>query len=59
MNHLTKFFDDKELTIFDDGEPKFLLKDLCNILDLGQVAGVKRRLEDDVIWNHPIEDRLG
>lgn len=46
-------------TIQENGEPLFALKDVCLILELGQVAGVKRRLEDDVISNHPIEDRLG
>src|SRR5690625_1208432 len=60
MNRLTKIFDGYELTIIDDkGEPKFLLRDVCKILGLGQVAGVTRRLDDDVIWNHPIEDSLG
>lgn len=56
---LQKMFEGHELTIFDDGEPKFLLRDVCKILGLGQVAGVTRRLDDDVIWNHPIEDSLG
>lgn len=46
-------------TINEDGEPKFLLKDLCEILEVGHVATVKRRLEDDVVSNHPIEDSLG
>jgi len=60
MNQLTKMFGSHKLTIIDDkGEPKFLLRDVCKILGLGQVAGVTRRLEDDVIWNHPIEDSLG
>src|SRR5690625_2179640 len=60
MNQLTKMFDGHELTIIDDkGDPKFLLRDVCKILGLGQVSGVTRRLDDDVIWNHPIEDSLG
>lgn len=60
MNQLTKMFDGQNLTIIDDqGNPKFLLKNVCDILGLGQVAGVKRRLEDDVISNHPIQDSLG
>lgn len=60
MNQLTKMFDGQDLTIIEiEGEPKFLLKDLCSILELGQVAGVKRRLDDDVISNHPIKDSLG
>lgn len=59
VEHFSKVFNGKELRIFNDGEPKFLLRDLCDILGLGQVAGVKRRLDDDVIYNHPIEDSLG
>lgn len=60
MNQLTKMFDGQNLTIVEsNNEPNFLLKDVCNILELGQVAGVKRRLGDDVISNHPIKDSLG
>lgn len=60
MNQLTKVFEKQDLTIIEsDGDFHFLLRDLCDILGLGQVAGVKRRLEDDVISNHPIQDRLG
>lgn len=60
MNQLTKVFEDQNLTIVEvEGNFHFLLRDLCSILGLGQVAGVKRRLEDDVISNHPIQDRLG
>ncbi|SFM44181.1 phage antirepressor KilAC domain-containing protein [Salibacterium qingdaonense] len=42
-----------------DGDPYFLLKDVCEILELGQVAGVKRRLDKDVISNHPLETSGG
>lgn len=60
MNQLTKMFENQNLTIITNGEShEFLLRDLCNILELGQVAGVKRRLDDDVISNHPIQDSLG
>jgi len=60
MNQLTKVFDEQELTIVEnDGEPTFLLKDVCNILELGQVAGVKRRLDKDVISNHPLQTAGG
>ncbi|WP_146139959.1 phage antirepressor KilAC domain-containing protein [Salsuginibacillus halophilus] len=41
------------------GEPYFALVDLCEVLDLGQASAVKRRIEDDVISNHPIEDSIG
>lgn len=46
-------------TVEKDGQPWFVLKDVCEVLDLDQVAGVKRRLSDDVISNHPIPDTLG
>lgn len=60
MNQLTKLFDGQELRIAgDELNPLFLLKDVCSILGLEQVAGVKRRLDDDVISNHPIQDALG
>lgn len=41
-------------TIEKGNEPWFVLKDVCEVLDLGQVAGVKRRLAEDVITNHPL-----
>jgi prophage antirepressor-like protein len=60
MNLISKMFEGSKLTIIaNNGEPVFLLKDVCSILELGQVAGVKRRLSDDVISNHPIIDALG
>jgi anti-repressor protein len=60
MNQLTKMFDNSELTIYEqNGQAEFLLKDLCNILELGQVAGVKRRLDKDVISNHPLKTKGG
>ncbi len=59
MNQLTKIFEYQQLTIIEsEGEPKFLLKDVCNILELGHVATVTRRLEDDVVSKHPIQDSL-
>ena len=60
MNKLTKIFDGQNLMIVEnDGEPKFLLKDVCNILELSNPRQVKTRLEDDVISNYPIQDSLG
>lgn len=60
MNQLTKMFEGKELTIIEKGnEPHFLLRDVCNILGIGHVATVRKRLEDDVVSNHPIKDNLG
>ncbi|WP_054859114.1 phage antirepressor KilAC domain-containing protein [Gracilibacillus sp. JCM 18860] len=60
MNELTKVFDGYELTIVEtNGEPFFLLKDVCEILELHNPRQVKTRLEDDVISNYPIQDSLG
>src|SRR5699024_8462398 len=60
MNKLTKIVDGQNLMIVEnDGEPKFLLKDVCNILELSNPRQVKTRLEDDVISNYPIQDSLG
>ena len=60
MNELTKIFDGHQLRIIEDNnEVHFLLRDVCDILNLGQVAGLIRRLDDEVISNHPIKDSLG
>src|SRR5690625_4013392 len=60
MNQITKMFDDQQLTIIENNAgPEFLLKDLCNILELGHVPTVTRRLDDDVVSKHPIRDSLG
>lgn len=44
-------------TITIDGEPWFVLADLCTVLGLRQFR--TDRLDDDVIRNHPIPDALG
>ena len=60
MNQLTKMFDGKNLMIIENkGEPSFLLKDVCNILEIGNHRHVKTRLGDDVVSNYPIKDSLG
>lgn len=60
MNQLTKLFDGHELTIIQNGDnPKFLLKDVCEILGLSNPRMVKERLGDDVSSTYPIQDRLG
>lgn len=60
MNQLTKMFDGKNLMIIENnGEPSFLLKDVCSILEIGNHRHVKTRLEDDVVSNYPIKDSLG
>ncbi len=61
MNDL-KIFDNPEFgnvrVIGDTDNPLFCLADVCRILDL-DASAVIRRLEDGVISNHPITDRLG
>lgn len=60
MNQLTKVFENQDLTIIEvDGDFQFLLKDVCEILEIGNHRHVKTRLEDDVVSNYPIQDRLG
>lgn len=60
MNEVTKVFEGMQLRIIQGQNGMlFLLKDVCEILELGQASAVKRRLEDDVITNHPIQDSLG
>ncbi|MFC0525813.1 phage antirepressor [Pontibacillus salicampi] len=60
MNQLTEMFEGQRLRIIQQNdEPLFLLKDVCEILEVGHVATVKKRLEDDVVSNHPIQDSLG
>lgn len=57
--HVFIFSGNQVRTIEKDGQPWFVLKDVCDVLDIEQVAGIKRRLSDDVISNHPIPDSLG
>lgn len=53
-------FNQNEIRVIEkNGEPWFVLKDICEVLDVGHVATVRKRLSDDVVSNHPIEDALG
>ena len=42
-----------------DGEPWFVLADLCRVLDLEQVSRVRSRLDDALTSSTPIIDSLG
>lgn len=42
-----------------DSQPWFVLKDVCDVLEIGHVATVKHRLGDDVVSNYPTVDALG
>lgn len=46
-------------TIAIDGEPWFVLSDLCKVLNLGTPARVRERLRDGVSQAHPIVDSMG
>lgn len=62
MEHQIQVFDfnSQNVRIVEkDKEPWFVLKDVCDALELKRVPDVKRRLMDDVVSNHPISDALG
>lgn len=60
MNQLTKMFDGQNLTIIEkEGEPNFLLKDVCNILGLSNPRQVRTRLDKGVISNYPLKTAGG
>jgi prophage antirepressor-like protein len=46
-------------TVSINNEPWFVLKDLCDVLDLSNHRMVKDRLSDDVSSTYPITDSLG
>lgn len=62
MNQLQKLFNYNGLfvrTVIIDGEPWFVLSDVCKALDLSTPAKVRERLEDGVSSTHTITDSLG
>lgn len=61
MNQLQIFnFNGSKLrTVEKDNQIWFVLKDVCDVLDLGNPSQVKTRLEDGVISNEVISDALG
>jgi prophage antirepressor-like protein len=60
MNQLQVFnFNDAEIrTIEKDGQPWFVLKDVCEVLGL-RSPDVRQRLSDDVVSTHTITDTIG
>lgn len=42
-------------TVVINDEPWFVLNDVCKALEIDQVAGIKRRLNEEVISNHPLQ----
>lgn len=61
MNQLQVFnFSGNQVrTIDKNGQPWFVLSDVCNVLEIGNPSQVKTRLEDGVISNEGILDSLG
>lgn len=53
-------FQDREIRVIErEGEPWFVLADLCRVLDLHNTKDVKDRLGDGVAQTYPIIDSLG
>ncbi|WP_040932036.1 Bro-N domain-containing protein, partial [Paenibacillus larvae] len=61
MNQLQVFnFTGKDVRmIMKGGQPWFVLKDVCSILELSNPRMVKERLSDDVSSTYSIPDSLG
>ena len=61
MTQLTPFqYGTHDVRVLEvDGEPWFVLADLCKVLDLEQVSRVKARLDDGVTSITPISDSMG
>lgn len=54
-----QYGDEPVRTVVIEGEPWFVLADLCKVLDLRNVADVRNRLADGVDLTYPIADSLG
>ena len=61
MNNLQVFNFDKNVvrTMLINGNPYFVLKDVCEVLDLEQVSRVKSRLKEDGVTTSKVIDNLG
>lgn len=46
-------------TVVIDGDPWFVLADLCKVLAISDVSIVRRRLDDALCQTHPIVDGMG
>nr|WP_141744773.1 BRO family protein [Corynebacterium sp. HMSC077G07] len=45
--------------VLEDGEPWFVLKDVCEVLGLGNITWVSNRLNEDDLSTTKVTDRLG
>ena len=62
MNDITIFNhlgNDIRVTTDEQGEPLFVLKDVCDALDLGNNREVARRLDEDGVSTTDVTDNLG
>lgn len=59
MNQLFSFNGNNVRTIVRNGEPWFVLKDVCDVLEIGNPSDVKARLSDGVVSIEGIQDALG
>jgi prophage antirepressor-like protein len=46
-------------TVIIGGEPWFVLKDICNVLEIGNSSDVKSRLENDDLGSTEVIDAMG
>lgn len=61
MNQLTKFFEGKEVRLIGDySKPLFVLRDVCNVLEIQHTQPIVQRYEEDGVFSkYVIEDRFG
>ena len=62
MNDITIFNhlgNNIRVTTTEDGEPLFVLKDICDALEIGNSREVARRLDEDCVSQADVIDNLG
>ena len=59
MNQLFNFNGNDVRAVLRNGDPWFVLKDVCDVLEIGNPSQLKTRLDDGVISNEGIQDALG
>lgn len=62
MNQLSQIFMYEGVqvrTVVIQDQPWFVLRDLCDVLEIGHAPALKQRLSDDVVSNYPMPDSLG
>ena len=62
MNDITIFNhlgNNIRVTTNEQGEPLFVLKDICSVLEIGNPSDVARRLDEDGVDSIEVTDNLG